>query len=129
MTIERIPDDFGPESCPLRERCPDPTMFFCGSNDPRVRVNRDGTVLKRLCRICELFKKTGAKSDGLLKKYFMNDGERKQEKKIEYRKKIEQIKIEALKEHQRLKQRDSKAQIDWGNSEAGPDPFAMPEEY
>ena len=126
MSIEPIPNDFGQGACPFRFAY-DATKFYCSSKNPRVRVNHDGTVLKRPCRICQLATTTDAECEELLKKYLMDNRKRKHQEQLEFQKKKEQIKTEALKERQRLKQRESKPQVDWGNSEYV-DTFAMGEE-
>jgi len=120
-------DDFGAFACPFRKPH-DATTYLCFSRNPMVRVPHDGTIPKDICRLCErlqteqrfLTQTTTTKSGEVFKEYLINDKESKRQEKLDFLRKKEAIKIEAMKQRQKIKEENRRVQVNYdGNDPNG----------
>jgi len=130
-------DEIGGVNCPFR-KVRDTTTFTCLSLKPAIRVQRDGTVEKEDCRLCErlqaeesfLIRATVTPSGENYKTFLIQKRERRRQEQLEYLKEKERIKTEALKQRQTIRrQNPSQARVDWGDQGPSHDPFEIGDGY
>jgi hypothetical protein len=130
-------DEIGPLACPFR-KVRDTTTFTCLSLKPAIRVQRDGTVEKEDCRLCErlqaeesfLIRATVTPSGENYKTFLIQKRERRRQEQLEYLKEKERIKTEALKQRQTIRrQNPSQARVDWGDQGPSCDSFEIGDGY
>jgi ATPase subunit of ABC transporter with duplicated ATPase domains len=101
-------------------------------------VQRDGTVEKEHCRLCErlqaeesfLIRATVTPSGENYKTFLIQKRERRRQEQLEYLKEKERIKTEALKQRQTIRsQNRSEGRVDWGNQGSDYNPFDIGDGY
>ncbi|MDH5448489.1 MAG: hypothetical protein OEX01_05740 [Candidatus Bathyarchaeota archaeon] len=127
--------DFGAFACRFR-KAKDDEDFTCYSRNPLVRVKSNGTIPKDICRLCEkeqqekqlLNRVTSTKSGQAYKEYHAKLSEKHIEN-LEYKREIEKIKTEGMRERKQVKASTSRSyrkKMDMGKSKGRPHSYNDP---